>query len=886
VVVELLALSFECGDDSLSVRHFAVREGMSSLFEVSVRARSPNDDLDLGAFVGRPAALRVASGSAVAGAQVWSGVCSFMEEEQAEPTGLSSYHLRIAPTLWMLGHRRNHRIFQHRSVPEIVGALLAEWGIEPVWRLERGPYPHLEYRVQYGESDLAFVERLLEEAGISFFFADAPERRSALVLTDAPEAAEARGVVPCADHANPSEAHAYVTRVKLAEEVRHGKVTLRDFDFRRRPDYPLFGRAAAATEDRLEHYAYEPGAFVVEGGAGGDTPVADDKAVARAEEKAGEARAARHLAGERADRRSVAFETNVLGLGPGVVFSIARHSRSDLAPDRRLLVTERSLEGTQEGLHPASCRATFAAVPHRPRKKTAKPRIHGVQSAVVVGPPGEEIHTDEFGRVRVQFHWDRAGERDDNSSCWMRVSQGWAGGGYGMLMLPRVGHEVLVGFFEGDPDQPVVVGRVFNNTARVPYDLPAYKTRSTWKSDSSPGSDGFNEIMMEDAKGRELVYVQAERDLEKLVKHDETITVGRRRATTVGEVCESAVGVREVSHIEGSKTGREMVAGKITLTTGEATITLEGPNISMQAAANILLSAGANILANAGANVTIHGAANITVASGATAVVKAGGGDLVLQGGPMVKVNPGAGGGAENATRAVKFGNVAVVVPPDANPETSLEMVKQKMSYDPEHPTWFWDMTGPGGEWDYAKHGPQYEAFSALHYGLVGAAAGYPLGLLLRQAGRMRIEKDDSSSEWGDPGDGLSGGQAPFGNRAAYHRLIEIGYRSHDHIVAGAAPAEVQDRLEVRRLGDVSRWEVYKVARGVEPGVPRYTIAMRHNPEIGRIEYVLWKEATGEPVTGDVEAIQAGSTQEHIPAALHQYLATDAEQQLSRGLVP
>jgi type VI secretion system secreted protein VgrG len=842
--MELLALSFECGDDSLSVRRFAVREGISSLFEVSVWARSPNDELDLSAFVGRPAALRVAPGSALAGAQVWSGVCSFMEEEQAELTGLSTYHLRIAPTLWMLGHRRNHRIFQHRSVPEIVGALLAEWGIEPVWRLQRGPCPQLEYRVQYGESDLAFVERLLEEAGISFFFEDAVDKRSDLVLTDAPETAEARagGPVPCADHANPSEARGYVTKVKVREEVRHGRVTLRDYDFRRRPDYLLFGRAAAAStpEERLEHYAYAPGAFVVEGCVGGDTPVADDKAVARAEERAGAARADRHLAGERAERQSVAFETNVLDLAPGEVFSIARHPRLDLAPDRRLLVTERTLEGTHEGLRPAACRAAFAVVPHRPRKKAPKPTIHGVQSAIVVGPPGEEIHTDEFGRVRVQFHWDREGERDDDSSCWMRVSQGWAGGGYGMIMLPRVGHEVLVGFFEGDPDQPVVVGRVFNNTARVPYDLPAHKTRSTWKSDSSPGSDGFNEIMMEDAKGRELVYVQAERDLHKLVKHDELITVGHNRGTTIEEVDDAAIGVREASHIKGSKTGREMVAGKITLTTGEATITLEGPNISMQAAANIMLSAGASILANAGANVVIHGAANITVASGATAVVKAGGGDLVLEGGPMVKINTGGVPGADKiAPTTLRFGDVHVVVPPDMNMRKDSIRASEHRWYDDAAPEWLMRMIDEGGEWDFKKQDVHYKLFGQLHLGITGAAMGLPKGVLVRHTEKICAQTEAPSED--------------------ARALVSQGYDTFRASLKKLAPTDpLQESAlsdaHARRMSDFDGWEFYKSQGTYGP-----VVRMRPHSEMSEVEYEIWHPDEESPrATGSISFDHVG----------------------------
>jgi type VI secretion system secreted protein VgrG len=200
-----------------------------------------------------------------------------------------------------------------------------------------------------------------------------------------------------------------------------------------------------------------------------------------------------------------------------------------MGDDKSLLVTEFSVEGTPGDEWTMSASAAFADAPYRPPQKMQKPRVNGVQSATVVGPSGQEIHTDEFGRVRVQFPWDRDGKNDDGSSCWIRVSQGWAGTGYGMIVIPRVGHEVLVGFLEGDPDQPIIVGRVYNAKQAVPHTLPENKTRSTWKSDTSLGSGGFNEIMFEDMKDKELVYEQAQKNRRRLVKNDETITIGHDR---------------------------------------------------------------------------------------------------------------------------------------------------------------------------------------------------------------------------------------------------------------------------------------------------------------------------------------------------------------------
>ena len=537
----VLELSFESGESSLSVRRFSVNEAISSFFTVSVWARSKNESIDLPSIVGKEAGLRVVAGykwALLGAARYWTGVCSYMEQVQAEPTGLSTYYLRIVPKLWLLTQRRGHRIYQHLSIPDIIDKLLGEWRIKPIWQIDRGKYPKLEYKVQYGDSDYAFMSRLLEEAGIAFVFPDNDAKGSELTFSDKLHAGAPRGAPPIHYVDNPSQAaeKEFVSHVRIAQEVRPGAHTIRDYDFRN-PAFQLFGEAtmAPSPEDKLEQYQYDPGSFLVEGAKGGDTPVADDKGVARYEQKYGNDLAERSLLSTRADKRSVAFDTNTIDLWPGQIFSVENHPNAELDVGKKLMVAEFSVEGTPGDEWSMSGRALFvdAKVPYHPPLKTPKPVVHSVQSATVVGPGGQEIHTDEFGRVRVQFPWDREGKKDDGSSCWIRVSQGWAGTGFGMIMIPRIGQEVLVGFLEGDPDQPIIVGRVFNATNQVPYKLPQHKTRSTWKSDSSLGGGGFNEIMFEDLKGKELVYMQAQKNLRKLVKNDETITVGNNRQKLV-----------------------------------------------------------------------------------------------------------------------------------------------------------------------------------------------------------------------------------------------------------------------------------------------------------------------------------------------------------------
>ncbi|MEO5726730.1 MAG: type VI secretion system tip protein TssI/VgrG, partial [Byssovorax sp.] len=342
----------------------------------------------------------------------------------------------------------------------------------------------------------------------------------------------------------------------LAHEVRPGAHVIRDVDFRN-PSYVLTGDAPRATgpEGRYEQYHYQPGALLIEPGKGGDTPTADDRGIARHDKSFGDGRAERALLAERLGKRAVAFDANIVDLRPGTVFSIDGHAHPEFE-GKALLVTGFSLQGSPGGEWIMTGQAVFTDVAYYPTLKTKRPDVVGVQTGTVVGPQDEEIHTDEFGRVRVQLPWDREGQLDEQSSCWMHVSQGWGGRGYGTITIPRIGQEVLIGFLEGDPDRPTVVARVYNQTQPVPYKLPDNKTISTWKSDSSIGSDGFNEIKYEDKKSDELFYVQAQKNLRKLVKNDETITVLNDRSKDVGvnETDTTGVNRTEVTGVNRTET--------------------------------------------------------------------------------------------------------------------------------------------------------------------------------------------------------------------------------------------------------------------------------------------------------------------------------------------
>jgi type VI secretion system secreted protein VgrG len=582
--MSILELSFASGDSSLSVRRFTVHESISGLFTVSIVARSPNDDIDLASIVGHPAMFRVVSGVAWVhvDTRLWTGVCSEMELVRTEPTGLSTYALTIVPNLWMLTQRKNHRLFLHRSIPEIVTTILDEWKVRHAFKIERSLYPKLELRVQYGESDHAFVSRMLEEAGIAFYFEDDVVDGSQLVLSDRPHTSEPRHAPPIAFVDDPGQAQTaereYVTDLHLGHKVRPGRLTIRDFDFRR-PGFALFGESIAdlGIEARMEQYQYMPGAFLTEGHQGGETPYADDKGVARSHPPAGQRLAQQQLEAQRATKQVVSFKTNVLDLSPGVVFTITGHPRRDLAVDKRLLVTSFVFEGELGHEWSTQVTAAFAAVPHRPAMTTPKPRIHGVQSAIVVGPAKETVHTDEFGRVRVQFHWDREGGFDENSMCWIRVSQGWAGPGYGLINLPRVGHEVLVGFLDGDPDNPIVVGRVFNGAMQVPVKLPDGKLISAWKTDSHS-----NIILFVDIPNHEGFLEQAELDRLGVVKRDLLDVIGRDKTYAVRADEQSAVGGK---YSQG-------VVGDIQVVTGGEYSVISQTTLSQTAGLELTMTSG------------------------------------------------------------------------------------------------------------------------------------------------------------------------------------------------------------------------------------------------------------------------------------------------------
>ncbi len=526
-----LTVTLDCGD-VLDVRVFSVEEKLSAVFRVALTARSSNPDIDFDAVIGKKASFTMKAGS---GPRTWTGVCDHIQQLHGVEDGLSTYRLSIVPELWFTTQRRNHRVRQQLSELEIVLAVLEEWRIEPTLKVDAAAYKKRKYKVQYAESDFDFINRLLEDSGITYYFQQAGEKTQ-LVLNDAPQSNSPRAMpLPYRDSPLTNRDAPHVTRVEVQQQVRPGRYTMQDQDYRKPPTYPLQSSAAGGLEAEalLEQFHYEPGAFLFRAASGGDSPTADDKGAARSDEKEAAAMAQRRFEATRAQGKRCTFTGNAFDLSAGMVVTFVDHPRSDLAPGKPWLIQQAVFNGTATGEWTVYCEAVSAEAPYRPPMKTAKPKVEGSESATVVGPKGEEIHCDEFGRVRVQFHWDRYGQRDDNSSCWMHVNQPWGGAGYGATNLPRVGQEVIVDFLGGDPDRPVIMGRVYTELQKSPYKLPANKTQSGWKSNSTGNTGGFNEIRFEDKCGSEEFHIQAEKDFTAYVKHDATTKIDNDRKVTV-----------------------------------------------------------------------------------------------------------------------------------------------------------------------------------------------------------------------------------------------------------------------------------------------------------------------------------------------------------------
>jgi len=452
-------------------------------------------------------------------------VSRFVQLDQAE--GLTVYEAEIRPWYWFLSLTSDFCIWQNKSIPDIVKAVCSEQGFtDLVFKCVKPHKPH-EYRVQYGETHLDFITRLMEEEGI-FWFADHDGKKCNMVVADDNSVAKTSLKLRLSTIAHDTEDETVLNWFNVSQDVRPGKYTHMDYNFET-PSTQLKGQHGGKHSSEVVEF---PGGFETRDDA-------DPLATLRYQEIVAE-----QVEAEGAGR--------CRALKAGGKIEVSKHPNKALNTAYLITSVKQSAKlgdfraGGDPGL---AFKSSFTAIPYdtpyKPERSTDLPRAYGYESAMVVGPAGEEIFTDKYGRVKVQFFWDRRGKKDDKSSCWVRVSTVWAGKGWGVINTPRIGQEVLVAFLNGDPEDPIIVGRVYNAEQMPPYALPANKTQSGIKTRSTLGGtpDNFNEIRFEDKKGSEELYIHAEKDKKIVVEHDnaeqigndETIQVGANQTVGIGK---------------------------------------------------------------------------------------------------------------------------------------------------------------------------------------------------------------------------------------------------------------------------------------------------------------------------------------------------------------
>ncbi|MGC1486080.1 MAG: type VI secretion system tip protein VgrG [Candidatus Acidiferrum sp.] len=634
----IIAIDTPLGKDVFLLQGFAAQEAVSRLFRVSAELWSENSSIDFNKIIGQQVtvSLKLADGSK----RYFNGHVSRFAQSGVDQR-FTHYHAEIVPWLWFLTRRADCRIFQNMTIPDIVAKVFKDRGFGDFRNSLQGDFEQREYCVQYRETDFSFVSRLMEQYGIFYFF-EHEQNKHTLVMGNKPSVHKACPVQSKARVDFTGGAYLkdedLVGSWNLEQELRPGKYAMTDYNFET-PSTSLLANEdtifKVGGNDKYEVFDY-PGEYT--------------------KKAEGESRTQIRMQEE---------ETiHLIGVGSGTCrtfatgyrFDLSGHSRSD--QNQTYLLTEiqhsATVGGSYSGVGADSdehysnhFKCIPYSVPFRPQRHTPRPFVQGPQTAVVTGKSGEEIWTDKYGRVKVHFFWDREGSKDEKSSCWVRVSQPWAGKNWGAINIPRMGQEVIVEFLEGDPDRPLITGRVYNDEQMPPYKLADNQTRTTFltRSTKGGGSSNFNELRFEDKKSSEQIFMNAEKDMDLRVENESREFVGASRHLIVkGDQKEK---------VEGDKNGNfaknlnEKIGQNMSLDIGQSLNEKTGMKFAHDAGQEIHLKAGMNVVIEAGLELTIK-------ASGG--FINIGPAGIAISGTPLVLINsggaPGVGSGSSPTSPA------------------------------------------------------------------------------------------------------------------------------------------------------------------------------------------------------------------------------------------
>src|SRR5437588_3545694 len=589
-MARLMQITTPLAEDVLLFQRLHVYEELSRPFEHQLTLLSAQKDINLDDVLGK--AVSVQLGIPKGKFRYFSGYV----RRFAQGGMVGRYYRYTAtsrPWLWFLSRTADCRIFQEMTVPDIIKQVFADHPTADFELKLSASYHKWTYCVQYRETDFNFVSRLMEQEGIYYYFRH-DKGRHTMVLVDSTSAHSPYGDYGTIPYVVPERVRRtdqeYIDSWEISREIQPGVYAQDDFDFERPSAVLLTKKNVSRKHHEADHEIYDfPGEYLQK--ADGD-----------------------HYAAVRMDELSTQFEianaaTNARGLSVGATFTLSDQTRDDQNREYLVLGANYDLEfSAYEGLsdpNPGTYQCSFRAMTtqqqFRPARTTPKPHVQGPQTAVVVGPAGDEIYTDKFGRVKVQFHWDRYGTKDENSSCWIRVSHPWAGKGWGAVSIPRIGQEVIVDFLEGDPDQPIITGRVYNAETMPPYALPAGGMVSGLKSNSTPGGGGHNEMSMNEHKGKEKITVHAQYDMDTTIQHDETHTVKTGNRTikvetgthteTIKQNTSITITDGSYSHDVQKGTAQYHVKGAVTEIYEDTQDTTVTKTIKIDGKANILIQA-------------------------------------------------------------------------------------------------------------------------------------------------------------------------------------------------------------------------------------------------------------------------------------------------------
>jgi type VI secretion system secreted protein VgrG len=640
-----MAVATPLGEDVLLLVGFSGREAVSSLFDFQLDLLAENGtDVAFDKLLGERVTVRLQLNDDQN--RFFNGICNRVSQGQRDHE-FTYYRMEMVPELWFLTRRAQSRIFQHLSVPDILKKVLTKLDVS--FELH-GTFQPRDFCVQYRETDFNFASRLMEEEGIFYFFKHTAGGHQMVVANTSqshPDMPQMSQLI-YEEITGGMREEMRVNKWEKVQELRSGKYTLWDHCFElphkhleaEEPIIPnvqvgeVQHKLQVGNNDKLEIYDY-PGAYAqrfdgIDKGGGEQSGELqkifdDNKRTVKI-----------RMQQEALPSVVIRGASNCRNLVSGHKFSLERHFSANgsyalVSIDHAARLTGDYRSGDSQFDYENNFTCIPFAIPYRPLLTTPKPVVQGTQTAVIVGPPGEEIFVDKYGRVKVQFHWDREGKANADSSCWVRVAQKMAGIRWGAAFWPRIGHEVVIDFLEGDPDQPIIVGSVYNASEMPPYKLPDEKTKTViFKSNSSKGGGGFNEFRVEDKKGKEQIFINAERNKDIRIRNDRYETVGNESHFITKKDQLEQVGGDKHQHVKGDQ--NEKVDGTVSLTAGQDMQEKVGQKYALDAGMEIHLKAGMNLVVEAGTTLTLKVGGNFIninsggiFISGTTVMINSGG---------------------------------------------------------------------------------------------------------------------------------------------------------------------------------------------------------------------------------------------------------------------